>query len=100
VCEKNQMLTPEQAKILKLISRPLATFRVNVECCVTKEDGFEAIKMPKSDKKSLRKPMKAKEKLQLKNSKKSKEDVDSAMMEIIEGSESEEDDDEEMDESD
>ena len=104
VCEKNQMLTPEQAKILKLTNRPLATFRVNVECCVTKEDGFETIIMPKSDKKSLRKPMKAKDKLQLKNNKNSKkaEDVDSAMMEIIQGSESEksDDDDEEMDASD
>lgn len=104
VCEKNQMLNPEQAKILKLINRPLATFRVNVECCVTKEEGYEAITMPKSDKKSLRKPMKAKDKLQLKNSKKSKnDDVDSAMMEIIEGSESEDgsdDDDDEMDASD
>lgn len=107
VCEKNQMLTPEQAKILKLINRPLATFRVNVECCVTKEDGYEVVQMPKSDKKSLRKPMKAKDRLQLKNNKNSKKgDVDSAMMEIIEGSESEEEevdddeDDEEMDASD
>jgi mRNA turnover protein 4 len=99
VCEKNQMLTPEQAKILKLMNRPLATFRVNIECCVTKEDGYEAIKMPKSDKKSLKKPMKAKDKLNLKNSKKSK-DADSAMMEIIEGSDSEDDEDEEMDDSD
>jgi len=104
VCEKGQTLTPEQAKILKLLQRPLATFRVNVECCVTKENGFEIINMPKSDKKSLKKPMKAKDKLNLKNVKNSKKSIDTSMMEIIEGSGSEEeddsDDDEEMDGSD
>lgn len=104
VCEKGQTLTPEQAKILKLLQRPLATFRVNVECCVTKENGFESITMPKSDKKSLKKPMKAKDKLNLKNAKNSKKSVDTSMMEIIEGSGSEEeddsDDDDEMDVSD
>ncbi|CRK87768.1 CLUMA_CG001533, isoform A [Clunio marinus] len=97
VCEKGQTLTPEQAKILKLVGRPLATFKVNIECCYTKEDGFEAIKMPKSDKKSsLRKPMKAKDKLNLKNNKTSKKteskSKEAAMMEIIEASDSNEED--------
>lgn len=105
VCEKGQMLTPEQAKILKLIGKALATFKVNIECGITKENGFETIQMPKSGKKSLKKPMKAKDKLKQKNSKKAK-DEDTSMMEIIEGSDSEEgdddgsDDDEEMEDSD
>lgn len=98
VCEKGQTLTPEQAKILKLVGRPLATFKVNVECCITKDNGFETIQMPKDSKISLKKPMKAKDKLKQKNSKKDKTE---SMMEIIEGSESEdEEDDEEMDDSD
>lgn len=105
VCEKGQTLTPEQAKILKLVGRPLATFRVNIECCITKENGFEVI-IKSKDKKSLKKPMKAKDKLQQKISKKAavQSDVDTSMMEIIEGSDSEGDDDgsddEEMDGSD
>lgn len=99
VCEKGQTLTPEQAKILKLIGKSLATFKVNVECCVSKEDGFEVIKKQKSDKKSLKKPMKAKDKLKM-NGKKSKS-TETSMMEIIEGSDEEESDsDEEMDDSD
>lgn len=101
VCEKGQTLTPEQAKILKLVGRPLATFRVNVECCITKENGFEVIKKQKSDKKSLKKPMKAKDKLKEKNSKKSKKagsDEGASMMEVIEGSDEEEDEDEDDDE--
>ncbi|CRK92773.1 CLUMA_CG006255, isoform A [Clunio marinus] len=93
ICEKGQTLTPEQAKILKLVERPLATFKVNIECYYTKKDGFEAIKMPESDKKSfLRKPMKAKDKLNLKNNKTSKKSdcksKEAIMMEIIEASDS------------
>lgn len=40
-CEKDKMLTPEQAKILKLFARPLAEFRVTIKCSWTKSDGFE-----------------------------------------------------------
>lgn len=98
VCEKGQMLSPEQAKILKLVGRQLATFRVNIECCITKENGFEEIQKSKDAKKSLKKPMKAK--LLLKKSKKTGKDADSAMMQIIEGSDSEDDEDEDMDASD
>lgn len=105
VCEKGHTLTPEQAKILKLVGRPLATFKVNIECCITKENGFEIVQMPKSDKKSLKKPMKAKEKLQQKNSNKSKktdsDDEDTSMMEIAEGSDDDDDgSDNEMEDSD
>lgn len=100
VCEKGQSLTPEQAKILKLIGRALATFRVNIECGITKEDGFEMITKQKNvEKKSLKKPMKAKDKLNQKNLKKSNksdEDEGSSMMEVIEGSDDAESDEEEM----
>lgn len=104
VCEKGQTLTPEQARILKLLQQPLATFKVNIECCITKDNGFEVIKKPKTDKNSLKKALKAKDKLNLKKAKNSKKTVDTSMMEIIEGSESEQEegseDDEEMEESD
>ncbi|XP_055627282.1 mRNA turnover protein 4 homolog [Toxorhynchites rutilus septentrionalis] len=44
VCEKNKLLTPEQARILKLLGKPMAKFKVIVNCCYTKENGFEEIK--------------------------------------------------------
>lgn len=40
-CEKGKMLTPEQARILKLFARPLAEFRVTIKCSWNKNDGFE-----------------------------------------------------------
>lgn len=105
VCEKGKTLSPEQAKILKLIGRPLAKFRVNVECSVTKDNGFESFIAVKEDKKkkSLKTPMKAKDKI---NNKKSKKNETSLME--IEGIETDdedevdddEDDDEEMENSD
>lgn len=104
VCEKGQTLTPEQAKILKLLGRQLATFKVNVESCLTKENGFEVIKQTKPDKKSLKKPMKAKDKLKMTKGKKSKkaesgsEEEDDSAMEIIAGSD--EDDSDAMEDSD
>lgn len=67
VCEKGQTLTPEQAKILKLIGRPLAKFHVKVEYSYSKDDGFkcidkeeEAISKKKGSKKSI---VKAKERV-------------------------------------
>ena len=102
VCEKGNVLTPEQAKILKLVGRPMANFKILIECCFTKEDGFEVIKKGKAVKGSKKIPMKAKEKKKLtKNTKKSKKndsDDDTAMMEIVEGSDNSGDDD--MDDSD
>lgn len=44
VCEKGKVLTPEQARILKLLCKPMAKFRVIINCCYTKENGFEEIK--------------------------------------------------------
>ncbi|XP_050075308.1 mRNA turnover protein 4 homolog [Anopheles maculipalpis] len=43
VCEKNKLLTPEQARILKLLGKPMAKFKVIINCCYTKKDGFELI---------------------------------------------------------
>lgn len=63
VCENGQVLTPEQAKILKLVLNPMAKFRINIECCVTKENGYETFKSKRNTKKS---PMKAKDKKKLK----------------------------------
>lgn len=44
VCEKGQVLSPEQARILKLLGRPIAEFKMNIECCWTKDKGFELFK--------------------------------------------------------
>lgn len=43
VCEKGKVLKPEQARILKLLGRPLAKFKIVVNCCYTKDGGFEEI---------------------------------------------------------
>ncbi|XP_052860350.1 mRNA turnover protein 4 homolog [Anopheles cruzii] len=43
VCEKDKLLSPEQARILKLLGKPLAKFKVIVNCCYTAKDGFEEI---------------------------------------------------------
>ncbi|XP_053672569.1 mRNA turnover protein 4 homolog isoform X2 [Anopheles nili] len=43
VCEKGKLLTPEQARILKLLNKPMAKFKVIINCCYTKKDGFEEI---------------------------------------------------------
>uniref|UniRef100_A0A182RFQ0 Ribosome assembly factor mrt4 n=1 Tax=Anopheles funestus TaxID=62324 RepID=A0A182RFQ0_ANOFN len=43
VCEKGKLLTPEQARILKLLRKPMATFKIVINCCYTKKDGFEVI---------------------------------------------------------
>lgn len=43
VCNKGQLLTPEQAKILKLIAKPIATFRLTIKCHWNKKSGFESL---------------------------------------------------------
>lgn len=40
VCKKGQILTPEQAKILKLIAKPIATFQLTIKCHFDKKSGF------------------------------------------------------------
>uniref|UniRef100_A0A1L8DGS4 Ribosome assembly factor mrt4 n=1 Tax=Nyssomyia neivai TaxID=330878 RepID=A0A1L8DGS4_9DIPT len=42
VCEAGSILTPEQAKILKLCNMPIATFRLLIKCQWSKTKGFEA----------------------------------------------------------
>ncbi|XP_023293648.2 mRNA turnover protein 4 homolog [Lucilia cuprina] len=41
VCEKGKVLTPEQARILKLCAKPMAKFQLTMKCSWTKSDGFE-----------------------------------------------------------
>lgn len=44
VCEKGKVLTPEQARILKLISKPMAWFSLEIKCVWSKNGGYESIK--------------------------------------------------------
>lgn len=44
VCEKGKVLTPEQARILKLISKPMAWFSLEIKCLWSKGGGYESIK--------------------------------------------------------
>lgn len=43
VCRKGAVLTPEQARILKLINRPLAEFKLQIKCVWSKNEGFEML---------------------------------------------------------
>lgn len=47
VCKAGNVLTPEQAQILKLLDKKLATFRFNLKAVWTKGQGFE--KLSKGD---------------------------------------------------
>uniref|UniRef100_A0A182JYG9 Ribosome assembly factor mrt4 n=1 Tax=Anopheles christyi TaxID=43041 RepID=A0A182JYG9_9DIPT len=94
VCEKGKVLTPEQARILKLLNKPMATFKVVINCCYTKKDGFEEInkrdiKVAKKTSKTAKKPTKPTVAKKGKN-------ADDAMSE----DEEEEDDDEEDEDED
>lgn len=42
VCEKGKVLTPEQARILKLIAKPMAKFKLTIKCSWSKTGGFES----------------------------------------------------------
>ncbi|KAM7356586.1 ribosomal protein LP0-like [Cochliomyia hominivorax] len=44
VCERGKILTPEQARILKLCAKPMAKFRLTIKCSWTKSNGFELYK--------------------------------------------------------
>lgn len=41
VCENGKVLTPEQARILKLCAKPMAKFKLAITCSWNKSDGFE-----------------------------------------------------------
>ncbi|KAJ8674869.1 hypothetical protein QAD02_010655 [Eretmocerus hayati] len=46
VCKEGQVLTPEQASILKLLGRPLAKFKLTPMGVFTKKTGYEHIASP------------------------------------------------------
>lgn len=41
VCEEGKVLTPEQARILKLCGKPMAKFQLTIKCSWSKSNGFE-----------------------------------------------------------
>ncbi|XP_053664818.1 mRNA turnover protein 4 homolog [Anopheles marshallii] len=87
VCEKGKLLTPEQARILKLLGKPMATFKVIINCCYTKKDGFEVI-----NKRDIEVTKKTKKPVKVSDSKGKKKSEDAM-------SEDEDDDEEEDDEA-
>lgn len=44
VCQEGKVLTPEQARILKLLAKPLATFTLDIKCSWSKDGGFKSYK--------------------------------------------------------
>lgn len=42
VCQEGKALTPEQARILKLVAKPMATFTLEIKCCWTKDNGYKS----------------------------------------------------------
>lgn len=42
VCTEGKVLTPEQARILKLIAKPMATFTLEIKCSWTRNDGYKS----------------------------------------------------------
>ncbi|XP_058466392.1 mRNA turnover protein 4 homolog [Malaya genurostris] len=91
VCEKGKLLTPEQARILKLLGKPMAKFKVVVNCCCTKENGFEEI-----NKRDIEVTKKTKKVLVKKKS--TKQDTEHGEDEDMSEDEDEDDDDDEEDE--
>lgn len=42
VCTEGKTLTPEQARILKLIAKPMATFSLEIKCSWSKDSGYKS----------------------------------------------------------
>lgn len=42
VCTEGKVLTPEQARILKLLGKPMATFTLEIKCCWSKDGGYKS----------------------------------------------------------
>lgn len=42
VCTEGKLLTPEQARILKLIAKPMATFSLQIKCSWSRDDGYKS----------------------------------------------------------
>uniref|UniRef100_A0A182T1U6 RL10P_insert domain-containing protein n=1 Tax=Anopheles maculatus TaxID=74869 RepID=A0A182T1U6_9DIPT len=101
VCEKNKLLTPEQARILKLLGKPMAKFKVVINCCFTKQDGFELINEKAIEvSKKTRKMKKSVKVAGLKNTKQSQDAMSEDEDEDDEAMEQDDDDDEDDNESD
>uniref|UniRef100_A0A182NHK0 Ribosome assembly factor mrt4 n=1 Tax=Anopheles dirus TaxID=7168 RepID=A0A182NHK0_9DIPT len=94
VCEKGKLLTPEQARMLKLLGKPMAKFKVVINCCLTKKDGFEEI-----CKRDIEVTKKTKKPVKPTAPKKSKKAED-AMSEDEEDEDDDDDDDDEEDDED
>lgn len=43
VCKKGNILTPEQAQVLKLIGECLAEFKITLKCVWSKDGSFEVL---------------------------------------------------------
>ncbi|XP_055848352.1 mRNA turnover protein 4 homolog [Episyrphus balteatus] len=52
VCNEGNVLTPEQARILKLLNKPMAKFCLTIKCSWNKKDGFEMHSSNQNDTKS------------------------------------------------
>lgn len=42
VCTEGKVLTPEQARILKLIAKPMATFKLEIKCSWSRDNGYKS----------------------------------------------------------
>lgn len=42
VCTEGKVLTPEQARILKLIAKPMATFTLEIKCSWSRDTGYKS----------------------------------------------------------
>lgn len=49
VCTKSKVLSPEQARILKLLNKPMAKFCLTIKCSWNKKEGFETYSKGKND---------------------------------------------------
>ncbi|XP_058121036.1 mRNA turnover protein 4 homolog [Anopheles ziemanni] len=99
VCVKGKVLTPEQARILKLIGKPIAKFKLVINCALTKKHGFEMInkreiKVTKKTKKSTKDKKDTAKKTEEDMSEDGDEDDDDEEMELDDDEEDDEDDDE------
>ncbi|XP_076685346.1 ribosomal protein LP0-like [Andrena cerasifolii] len=61
VCKKGQTLTPEQARILKLLDRPLATFKLTPLGVFSKKNGYEQLASEDNTKENVKGQMEVEE---------------------------------------
>lgn len=98
VCEEGRVLTPEQAKILKLLEKPMAYFTLTLKCFWNKKKGYMSFvddddvdEETENKKKAITAP------IGKKNKKVKETVVEEKMEEDDEDDEEEEEDDEEED---